>query len=341
MTDPSLAGRSRSRRRGAAWALAATVVLLSASGITLLAGPARAAAFPATWVHEPGPGFGSWSDGTVTVAFPAADPSLRIVSVDDSRVAASVRLSGLAEITPTGHFGAYASFASSNTTWSIVNRSVPGAEELVFSTVAPVVQAQGVWESGDDGGEDVTLVGNATLEVDVYLNTSAPASAARIAVAVGTWPWNNTSDALGLDMGLVAGPSTRIAEQPGPGPYLLREVVNGTNVSVASLSWASGATVHYTNGTSNSTGVRPYTAVAPSGGNSTVRLLFTNVPGGYDTFSYDPWIALYLGAFHRGPLPSWMLSAIDWGAVGAGAAVTVGLAWAAMRRRPPTADDEL
>ena len=340
MTDASPPPRPRSSRRSSAWALAAAVVLLGASGVALLPVP-TAAATPSIWTHGSGPGFGSWTDGTVTVAFPASDPSLRIVSVDDSRVAASVRLSGLAEITPGGNFTSYVGFNSPNTTWSLVSRSLPGSEELVFSTVAPVVQAQGVWESGDDGGDDVTVVGYATLEVDVYLNTSAPASAARIAVAVGTWPWNNTSDALGLDMGLVAGPSTRIADMPGPGPYLLREVVNGTNVSVASLSWASGATVQYGNGSSNATGVAPYTSVAPSGGNSTVRLLFTNVSGGYEAFSYDPWIALHLGAFGRGPLAAWMLSALDAGAVGAGVAATVGFAWAALRRRRPSSDDDL
>jgi hypothetical protein len=335
-------GRSRTPRRAAVGALLAFALV--ALGPLMVPAPALASQSPTGWVHVPGPGFGAWTNGAVTVAFPLFQPNLHVFAVDDARIATTIRLSGIAEITPQGNFTAFASFAPASAPWAVTNRTIGNVLELVFTTVAPVAPAQGVWESGDDGGDFTGPVGNATVEVDVYLNAtvSAPADSARVAVNVSTWPWNNTSDALGLDMAMVAGSSaTRIADRVGTEPYLLRELANGTNVSVATLSWAPSAQVQYGNGSSNPTDVATYTATAPAGVNSTVRLLFTNVTGGYDAISYDPWVALNLHAFPAAPLPPWALSYLDWGAVGAGAAALAVLGVLAARRRTVDPRDPL
>lgn len=334
---PRRAAPVRALRRPAVVAAVALAVLVLASS---LSGPARGAAeatTPATsgWVHQAGSGYGSWTNQVVTVTFPSLSPTLRISDNADPRISTTLRLAGLAEVSPQGNFSAFAGFAPYDTLWQLSSHLTNGTLLLAFTTVAPVSPATGVWESGDDSGEDAGSLGNATIQVDVFLNETAIATvnAARVAVNATTWPWQNSTDALGLDMTLLAAQETRIAAQRGPTPYLLQELANTTNVSVASLSWSPAAAVAYSNGTHLTSPVVSYSATTALGDNSTVRVLFGSVEGGYASVSYDPWVALNLSAFPATFVPAWALSYVGWIALGVGLAAVAVLAVQAARRR--------
>ncbi len=321
----------------------ATLLLAVGAGVGTVgaraAGPS--ATSPGPWTHVPGPGFGSWTNGVVSAAFPTLGPSLRFSSASDTRISTSLRLAGLAEISPGHNFTAFASFAPGQAAWFQTNATVNGTLELIFSAAVPVTFAQGAWESGDDGTGDSGPIGNASLQVDVFLNqsTGGAFNSTRVAVSVTYWPWVNATDSLGLDMALFAGPSTRVASTVGPGPNQLRVLANGTDTAIGGLSWASEAAVHYGNGTDLVSTVSVYSATAADGTNSTVKLLFDQVEGNYSTLSYDPWLSLDLGTFPSAPIPLWALDMMGWGVLAAGIAVIWTLAILALRRRRQPPDD--
>lgn len=345
MSDPSPFSVTRSRRGSRARALAlATAVTLLALLLPAHAQAAATSVAPASaspWVHTAGVGgFGVWTNGVVLLVFPAHSPSLSISAVADPRVGTTLGIAGLAEVMPNGYFAAFAPFEANNTTWQLSSITSGGTLDLTFTTTSPVVSAQGDWEAGDDGSPE-GILGNATFRVNIYLNDSAPATtnSARISVNATGWPWVNNSDALGLDLRMFAAKDTRIASSVGPTNYLLQELANSTNTSVASLSWAPAATVLYGDGSSSSSAVTTFSTTASTGANSTVHLLFGSVAGNYSSLSYDPWIALNLGAFQLPPIPAWALDLGGWVTLAVAAGVIVVLAFATTRRRRATEDD--
>ncbi len=342
--SPLLRYRSpRGRARAPALAVAVALALLLLIVPVRVTAASSVSAPPAAhpWTQLPGTGFGIWTNGVVQLVFPARTPSMTISSVADPRVSTTLDIAGLAEVMPNGYFAAFAPFSAANTTWQFPWSTSGGTLDLAFTTTAEVVSAAGDWEAGDDGSPNGTL-GNATFRVDVFLNDSVPATtnSARISVNATGWPWVNSSDSLGLDLALVAAKGTRIAPSVGPTPYLLQELANTSNAPVASLSWAPAATVLYGDGSTDSTTVATYSSTSPDGANSTVHLLFGSVAGNYSSISYDPWIALNLGAFLPVNLPAWALDLGGWVTLAAAAALVAVLAVASARRRRPT-DDEL
>ncbi len=358
---PSSVGTGRGRppprrapmRRTAGWfAVLLTAALLSTSLTVAATARTPSTALPGThaWVHTAGPGFGVWNNGVLALDFPTLGPSPTVSAVTDARVSTSLRLMGVAEVSPQGNFTAFASFAPATTNWTLTywhmtNLSTGETLILQFLTTTTVSQAQGVWESGDDGGDLNESLGNATFRVNISLNETyngtgpAAFNAARVAVRTSQWPWQNSSDALGLDMAMLAPHFTRIAPTVGPTPYLLQELANGTNATVAALTWAPAATVLYSNGSSSSSSVATYAATAPTGANSTVRVLFGAVDGGYSSVSYDPWIALNLGAFVLEHLPAWAIDLGGWIALVAAVVISAVLAVGAARRRRQGPDE--
>ncbi len=340
MTGSRAAGRA-GRAKALSVAIAVTLLALLLPAHAQAASPAAAPASASPWVHSSGVGgFGVWTNGVVLLVFPTHSPSLSISAVADPRVGTTLRIAGLAEVNATGYFAAFAPFEDNNTIWQLSSSMSAGTLDLTFTTTSPVVSAQGDWEAGDDGSP-VSVLGNATFRVNVYLNDSAPSTtnSARISVNATGWPWVNNSDALGLDLAMIAAKDTRIASSVGPTNYLLQELSNATNASVASLLWAPAATVLYGNGATSSSPVTTFSATSSTGANSTVHLLFGSVAGNYSSLSYDPWIALNLGAFQVPPLPAWALDLGGWVTLAVAAGVLVVLAFATTRRRRATEDD--
>ncbi len=329
------------RAKALSVAIAVTLLALLLPAHAQAASAAVAPASASPWVHTSAVGgFGVWTNGVVLLVFPAHSPSLSISAVADARVGTTLNIAGLAEVMPNGYFAAFAPFEDNNTTWVLSSSTSGGTLDLTFTTTSPVVSAAGDWEAGDDGSPE-GILGNATFRVNIYLNDSAPATtnSARISVNATGWPWVNNSDALGLDLAMFAAKDTRIASSVGPTNYLLQELANSTNTSVASLSWAPAATVLYGNGATSSSTVTTFSATSSTGTNSTVHLLFGSVAGNYSSLSYDPWIALNLGAFQVPPLPAWALDLGGWVTLGVAAGVLVVLAFATTRRRHATEDD--
>lgn len=348
--SPARLGHRGVRRSfsGPALAVVAAAVLVAVLAAPFAPGAGRAAGGPASppVTIRGASFFGPYSNGAVTLTFPGPDPSVAVSSIQDPRVSTTLNLSGLAEIAPgpQPNFTAFASFAPPSAHWTLLTRVLPGGIfEMMFSGTTAVFPSQGAWESADDAGEDTGAIGNASVAVNIYLNESGAGSpnATRVSVNATTWPWQNTSDSLGLSMRLVAANLTRIAPPLTPTLNLVREVTNDTGASVASLSWASQAAIQYRNGSAQASNVSSYAATSPSGANSTVRVLFGSVPGGYASLSYDPIVALDLAAFPTATLPAWMLDAIGYGILAGGLTSTALLAVAVLRRRRAPSDDDL
>lgn len=313
------------------------LVLLSAVLPGTLGGVTRStpAPPPGEWTSARAYGIGTWENGVVRVELPTTGPTITIGSISDPRIAATLALYGLAEVAPNGTFSVFASFANPNTGWSLSHTVASNRTlDLTLTGTVPELQVAGLWESEDDGGDTGDVVGNATVRVDIYLNGSAApsATAARVAVQATNWTWEDLGDSLGLSMVLIAANETRIAARIGPSPHLLQELANVSGNVVASLSWSAAAKVVFGSGAQGSSSVASFSQTTPTGSNSTVRLLFGNVSGGYDSVEYDPWITLDLGAFNVGALPAWSLGQAGWIVLGGAVGIVAVLALVAARR---------
>lgn len=331
---------ARASRAGWAALVGAGLGLLVVLSIVLpgtLGGVTRSAptSLPRTWTSARAYGIGTWENGVVRVELPTTGPTMTIRSIADPRVATTLALYGLAEVAPNGTFSVFASFANPNTGWNLSHTvAANGTLDLTLAGTVPELQVAGLWESEDEGGDAGDVVGNATVRVDIFLNGSAVpgATAARVAVQAANWTWEDLGDSLGLSMLLFAANETRIAAQIGPSPHLLQELTNVSGKVVASLSWSAAAKVVFGSGVQGSSSVASFSQTTPTGSNSTVRLLFGNVSGGYDSVEYDPWITLSLGAFLVGGLPAWSLGQAGWIVLGGAVGIVAVLALVAARR---------
>jgi hypothetical protein len=255
--------------------------------------------------------------------------------VADGRVVATQDLEGLAEVSPDGNTTAFASFEGPNATWSYTSRAAPGATIILASATVNVTPAGGSWDNSDEVDDGGPQYGTVAVNVTFYLNNSSSpsANAVRFAVGATNWPWVDAEDdSLGLEFSMLAENSTSIAA--GSATNVVDELLNTTHAQVASLAWAPSADVGYSNGSISSSEVGTFRAFAPDGVNSTVHLLFSQVAGGYQNLSYDPWVALNLSVFGGAPVPAWVITAATWGAVVGAVAVSTALAAiAAVRRR--------
>ncbi|MCI4321729.1 MAG: hypothetical protein L3K05_05430, partial [Thermoplasmata archaeon] len=209
----------------------------------------------------------------------------------------------------------------------------------------PVVGSHGGWQSDDGFPDDRGSGGRAHVVVTFYLNASnaAAPNVVRFTVNVSAWPWSNASDHLGLPMNSTAANSTRLVA--GAGPNQILEVRNGSaNTTVAALSWDSEASVAYNGSMSNTSSVGTFEALGVNGSNSSIRLSFGAVSGGYSELSYDPLVQLNLSAFQPRTLappillqghwlPAWDLTQSTLEVTAAGILVVSLLGIAAWRNR--------
>lgn len=276
----------------------------------------------------------AWDNGVVRLTFSNPVPSFTLTSDSDGRVSSSHTLSAIAEVRPDGHLVTLARFQGGNATWRFASAAGPSDTLIWANASLPVLGANGEWES--EGGFNETEDGFGTAHVSIvfFLNGSASpdANAVRFTVNVSKWPWANVTDTLGLEMTTYAVSATSLSTTGSPDQVI--EVRNDTSTTVATLTWDPEALVRYSGGAGNTSTVQSYRVLGPLGLNSTVRLEFGSVTGGYQELSYDPTVQLNLGAFRSVlPLPAWQWNGASIVVLGAMGSVVALLALVAWRNR--------
>jgi hypothetical protein len=226
-------GAGRAPKR---WAYAAAIVALFAS--TILIGPSGLGATAGsmarfgTSLHVLDSGVGTWDNGVVRLTLTNPLPSFSITSDRDGRVASEHSFDRIAEVTPTGNVSAYAPLLTQNVSWRVASAPDGGGTTIWLNATARVSFTHGGWESGDevsvlDGGP-----GSTNVSLTFTLNaSSAPApSCVTFDVAVNHWPWIDTRDVLGMEIGTVAVPSTTLS--PGVLQNSVLEIANGSRHTV-------------------------------------------------------------------------------------------------------------
>lgn len=335
------------RYRMGASARLRTVALLGAlAAVLLVASPGLSVADPPVGAMRPAiaPSLGpTWSNGVVQISFPQDTPAFTLASVSDPRVRSVHELTGVAEVDPAGNATAFASFAGPNASWAFRAIAAGPGTEVRASAVLSVAPGKGVWDSdaGERPAED-TGYGNVSVNVSYYLNASTGIDPNTVAftVNVSAWPWVDASnDSLGLGILTVATNETSIAA--GASGHAIQAVRNDSGAPVSVLWWSPVASVRYGNGSVAASPVGTYRAFAPGGLNSTVRLIFGSVEGGYEALSYDPWVRLYPSAFGPAELPAWVFTPGTGAVLASAGAVTAILALVARRRRRTPPGEEL
>ena len=330
-------------RRGAGWAptwiavVAAVAVTASTLAANVPVGGFVGVGAPSNGVRlnpdlaRPDP---SWDNGVVRLAFTNPFPSFTVTSDSDGRIASAHALAAVAEVTPAGNVSAIAPFDGANLSWKFAQAVGPSTTEVWVNATVPVTGGTGEWESEGGLGENEDGYGGAHVSIVFYLNASTAPSpdAVRFTVNVTHWPWLSSRDSLGLEVISTAVASTAFVP-PTTANQLVEQRV-GSSTPVATLSWDAEAVVRYPGGVGNTSTVDSFSAVASGGHNSTLRLQFGQVSGGYQELSYDPTVQLNLAAFQPlGPLPAWQASPQSYLVlVGAGSFIAV-LAVVAWRNR--------
>lgn len=332
--DPRGAGRTPTRN-----AVAVLVVTLLALLIVHpIAAPAEhrsggnPAAVPA--LLRVAPTDPSWDNGVARLTFTNPFPSFTVSSVQDGRIAAVDSLNTVAEVRPGGGVSAVGLLQASSVVWNFTASAGTVNTTVWLTGVIPVYGTNGEWESEGGFVENGHYLGSAGVVLAFILNASGTTSPneARFTVEVTSWPWSNTGDELGLEMKDTAATGTMLVA--GAAPTQMNEVSSATQSLVASLSWDSEAVVRYGSGTLNASTVGTYRVVALDGSNSTIRLSFGSVGGGYASLSYDPTVRLNLAAeFPAKGLPAWVISQTSFELILVTTIVVALLGVAAWRRR--------
>ena len=314
-------------RRGlAVWVTAA--VLVSTLGIGLVAGaaaaPARAGALPGS------PAYLTLTNGLVSVAFAGPQPSVSL-NATTNPVVVSQTLRGLAEVTGSGQIVAYADFVGPELVWNLTRSTSPNATTVRCSAAVPAYSATGDWESGDGSSQNASM-GSVNVSVTYTLNDSSGPSPRTLSFTlnVSGWPWGESNDSLGLDVRTNATGATGLWTPTAPNA--LSMLGNGAATRYSTFAWGGSAVARYGSGQEDDSPVSAYHNISSSGLDSLVRLGFTAVPGGYASLGFDPWLSLF-SVLPGVPVPAWVFGPASLATIGSGAALTIGLAVVAVRRR--------
>jgi hypothetical protein len=322
-------------------ALAVAGCLLILGGNPLV-GSASGAARPAV-AFIPASTGPTWSNGLYELTVGTAGPAFSIRSAADSRIGMNQSLFSLVEINATGNLVAFAHLLDHGTVWNTSASSSPTGTLVTTTSRVTVQPATGSWEddgngSGNGSRDEISpVLGQASVAVSFYVNSSAGSSPWTLTYSINVtgWPWNGTSDSLGIQVNSSAlQPGAVWASGKGNS---IAEVTQQSNATIATYLWSGGARVHYSDGSEAQTAVGSYRNFSRTTSTSFVRLAFESVSGGYSSLSYDPWITLNPTVFHQ--LAAWVLTpaSLEVTAVATGVAVLLA-AVAAVRRRPPTED---
>lgn len=257
-----------------------------------------------------GAGDPTWDNGVVQLTFQSLVPSFVVTSDNDSRVASTAALSDLAEVTPTGNVSAFARFQGPNSTWRFASVTSASGTVVWANGSIPVLPGSGPWSQDDGLSDNEDRLGNAHMDLSFFLRAPSGPSPNSVLFVVNMthWPWVSSNDSLGVEMTSTSVGNTNLV--PGTSPNQLLELRNGTSTTVAALSWDPQATVEQNGGITATSTVGTFRTFASGGANSTIRLEFGAVPGGYSGLSYDPTIVLNLGAFGN-LLPAWQWSQVS------------------------------
>jgi hypothetical protein len=289
----------------------------------------------------------TWDNGVVSLAFSAPFPSFAITSLHDRRVASRTAPTAIAELGPAGNVSFLAPLEARNATWTFASVGGVGETTVWANGSVPVAGSRGGWEGDEGQMRRPAAEAKAKISLSFYLNdsTSADPSGVRFAVNVTNWPWNNASDSLAIELDSTAVTSTVLAA--GPTTNQVVELRAGTNRTVASLSWDTVASVVYGGGGLSTSAVGTFQALARNGSNSTIRLSFGSVRGGYSELEYDPLVQLSPLAFQVLPGPlllakaavpaAWTATPASLEAIAAGtvaASLLAAVAWRSRASRP-------
>ncbi|HEV2519949.1 MAG TPA: hypothetical protein VGX00_04930 [Thermoplasmata archaeon] len=276
---------------------------------------------------------GPWDNGVITLAFSNPLPSFSVASDRNPQIASAHTFDEVAELTPSGNLTAYSPLRTQNLSWGVVAQPSAGGTMVWLNATVPVFSTTGTWGVRDELAPMGLPPRQANLSLCFTLNGSSAGSpgTVRFVVGVAQWPWVNFQDSLGMEIGSAAVPSTTL--RAGPAPDSIIEVANGTGSTVATLSWATSASVGYVSGPGGTSTVGALQTFSTDESTSTVLFQFSAPRGGYTELEYDPWIALNLSAFPRGVLPAWTLtdSALESIALAAGVAAILALVAARSR----------
>lgn len=278
------------------------------------------------------------SNGLVSVSFASPQPVLTM-NTSTSPVVLSQALQGLAEVNGSGGIVAYAYFDAPGLSWDVRRSELPGATQAVFTAAVPAYTASGDWESGDGTGDgESNSLGTVNVSIAFVLNGSAGPSPHTLAYGlnVSGWPWQRPNDSLGLEVRTNASGSSGLWEAVGSSGLRMR--ASSDNLTYAAYAWGTSALARYGGGEEQSSFVESYRNISGGGLASLVRLNFAMVTGGYESLEFDPWLSLY-AVIVSNPLTSWVFTPAALTAIGAGSALSVGLAvYAGVRYRPPDLD---
>ena len=339
-TDLSRARRSPDRMRFLPRAGTVVVVTLVLAVVGVAAGTTGApVAGPTSALSSSvGPADLGLSNGLVSVSFAHAQPVLTM-NASASPVELSQTLQGLAEVNGSGGIVAWAYFEAPALNWTVVRTQLPNATTAEFSAAVPAFAASGEWESGEGASEgENNSLGTVNVSIVFVLNGSAGPSPRTLAYTlnVSGWPWQYPADSLGLEVRTNASGSSGLWE--GVGASGLRMRASDAHATYAAFTWGSSAVARYGSGSEQDSLVQSYQNTSAGGLDSLVRLNFAMVPGGYESLEFDPWLSLYAVVL-SGPLPAWVFTPAALSVIGAGAALSLGLAvYAGVRRRPPDQD---
>ena len=339
-TDLCRARRSSSRMRSLrrVEAVVAAVLVLAVIGVTTGTASGSSPGAALSSLASPGPADLTLSNGLVSVSFARPQPVLTMHS-NDSPVLLSQALQGLAEVNGSGGIVAWAQFDAPGLNWTVVRAELPHATTAVFSAIVPVLGASGEWESGDRSSDaENGSLGSVNVSIAFVLNATLAPSPRTLAYGlnVSGWPWQYPNDSLGLEVRTSASGASGLWE--GIGPSGLRMRASSGNTTLASFAWGTSAVARYGGGGEQDSFVESYRNTSAGGLDSLVRLNFALIQGGYESLEFDPWLSLYAMTF-PGSLPAWVFTPAALGVIGAGLALTVGLAvYASVRRRPPDRD---
>ncbi len=277
----------------------------------------------------------SWSNGVVLLSFPRDAPAYSLSSVADPSVVVNQSLSALAEVSPIGRIVSFASFSHSGTLWSLDPIVGTNATTVALTATVPVVNSSGEWESGDDGGSNVTTLGNATAVVRFTLNDSSGPQPSTVSYSlnVTSWPWLNASDSLGVEVRTNL--TSAVGYWQASGSNSLTGVSRSSQSPIAAFTWESSAVAHYQGGGEDDSSVSSYHNFSGNYSSSLVRLSFGAVPGNYSSLSYDPWLEVLSPVGFAQGLATVVLTPLSLSALALGGAVVAGLAYVARRRRTP------
>jgi hypothetical protein len=290
---------------------------------------------------DPHPSTFTWTNGQVVLGFAGDAPTFWVSSALDGKVNLTVSADGIAEVQPNGSIVAYAAFRDAGASWGLNWTNTTRGVNVTLSGTAPVSAGSGTWNTSELPESGDGALGTAHVWLVFHLTHATNASVWQMKFDVGasSWPWQSTSDRLGIALSVEAADQTTLSTGPSGGE--VEESQSGGGTPVANLTWGPVADATYPSGLTLPATVVGHVLASDDQLSSTVDLLFQGVPGGYTSLVYDPTVVLAAHSFPSLAVPPWTITAGVEEAVVAASIVVVLLALVATRSRSAPPRDAL